>query len=52
MSLHGEQIDNYLETTLDESIMETARLCEQPSVSAKGEGMGAWHVREAAAANG
>ena len=33
------QIDNYLKSNLDRYINETAELCAQPSVSAKGEGM-------------
>jgi acetylornithine deacetylase/succinyl-diaminopimelate desuccinylase-like protein len=35
----AEQIDAYLEGHLNDYIAETARLCAQPSVSAKGEGM-------------
>lgn len=33
------QIDNYLNASLDDYIKETARLCAQPSVSAKNQGM-------------
>jgi acetylornithine deacetylase/succinyl-diaminopimelate desuccinylase-like protein len=34
-----EAIDQYIKDNLDRYIKETARLCAQPSVSAKGEGM-------------
>jgi acetylornithine deacetylase/succinyl-diaminopimelate desuccinylase-like protein len=33
------QIDNYLKSNLENYIQETARLCAQPSVSAKNQGM-------------
>ncbi|MBI5303435.1 MAG: M20/M25/M40 family metallo-hydrolase [Chloroflexi bacterium] len=34
----SEKLDSFLKTHLDEYIAETARLCAQPSISAKGEG--------------
>ncbi len=37
--LHNQQIDSFLKDNLQSYISETARLCAQPSVSAKGEGM-------------
>ena len=36
---HNEQIDTYLQSNLDEYISEAIRLCAQPSVSAKREGL-------------
>lgn len=39
MADNSEQIDAYLDARLDTYIAETAELCAQPSVSAKGEGM-------------
>jgi acetylornithine deacetylase/succinyl-diaminopimelate desuccinylase-like protein len=35
----GSQIDGYLKSRLDDYILETTRLCAQPSVSATGEGI-------------
>lgn len=41
MSGKSKQIDTFLQANLDRYISETSRLCAQPSVSAKGEGMAA-----------
>src|SRR5262249_6621494 len=38
MSSYDEQIDAYLEANLPRYVEETARLCAQPSVSARSEG--------------
>jgi acetylornithine deacetylase/succinyl-diaminopimelate desuccinylase-like protein len=39
MTEKAEQMDAFLKAHLDDYIAETAQLCAQPSVSAKGEGM-------------
>jgi acetylornithine deacetylase/succinyl-diaminopimelate desuccinylase-like protein len=39
MTTLNESIDTYLQTNLDRYITETIRLCAQPSISARGEGV-------------